>query len=90
MAKQSGAPVFPIDLEPNGNAGRWAGLLEVFQAFQRWQQSPVNQLDGFPANTGVLTIATTNDLKAIEPALAERPSRFDHILRMEPPRMPER
>jgi hypothetical protein len=50
----------------------------------------LNQLDGFPANTGVLTLATTNDLRAIEPALAERPSRFDHVIRMDPPKVPER
>jgi cell division protease FtsH len=50
----------------------------------------LNQLDGFPANTGVLTLATTNDLKAIEPALAERPSRFDQVIRMDPPKVPER
>jgi len=50
----------------------------------------LNQLDGFPANTGVLTLATTNDLRAIEPALAERPSRFDQVIRMDPPKVPER
>jgi len=50
----------------------------------------LNQLDGFPVNTGVLTLATTNDLKAIEPALAERPNRFDHVIRMDPPKVPER
>jgi len=37
-----------------------------------------------------LTLATTNDLKAIEPALAERPSRFDQVIRMDPPKVPER
>jgi hypothetical protein len=45
----------------------------------------LNQLDGFPNNSGILTVATTNDIRAIEPALADRPSRFDHLLRLEPP-----
>ena len=50
----------------------------------------LNQLDGFPNNTGILTLATTNDPRAIEPALTERPSRFDHVIRMDPPKAPER
>jgi cell division protease FtsH len=50
----------------------------------------LNQLDGFPANTGILTIATTNDPQAIEPALADRPSRFDRKIHLNPPRRPER
>jgi SpoVK/Ycf46/Vps4 family AAA+-type ATPase len=50
----------------------------------------LNQLDGFPANTGILTLATTNDPKAIEPALGERPSRFDTTIRFLPPGLPER
>jgi hypothetical protein len=50
----------------------------------------LNQLDGFPENRGLLTIATTNDLHAIEPALADRPSRFDRLIRLEAPKTPER
>jgi len=50
----------------------------------------LNQLDGFPNNTGILTLATTNDPRAIEPALAERPSRFDRVIRLDPPHLPER
>jgi hypothetical protein len=50
----------------------------------------LNQLDGFPGNRGLLTVATTNDLQAIEPALADRPSRFDRIITLEPPKPPER
>jgi cell division protease FtsH len=45
----------------------------------------LNQLDGFSNNSGILTLATTNELAAIEPALAERPSRFDQLLRLDPP-----
>lgn len=39
----------------------------------------LNQLDGFYANEGVLTLATTNKPENIDPALAERPSRFDRV-----------
>lgn len=37
-------------------------------------------LDGLDASNGIITIATTNDIEAIEPALKNRPSRFDCIL----------
>jgi cell division protease FtsH len=50
----------------------------------------LNQLDGFATNRGMLTLATTNDPKAIEPALADRPSRFDRLIRFEPPSPSER
>ena len=38
------------------------------------------QMDGLEENDGILVIATTNDLDAIEPALKDRPSRFDVVL----------
>jgi SpoVK/Ycf46/Vps4 family AAA+-type ATPase len=38
------------------------------------------QMDGLESNDGVIVVATTNDLAAIEPALTERPSRFDVVL----------
>ena len=38
------------------------------------------QLDGMHSNDGMLVIATTNDLEAIELALKERPSRFDRVI----------
>jgi hypothetical protein len=38
------------------------------------------QLDGMHSNEGILVIATTNDLDAIEPALKDRPSRFDRVI----------
>ena len=40
----------------------------------------LTQMDGLESNDGVIVVATTNDLAAIEPALAERPSRFDVVL----------
>jgi SpoVK/Ycf46/Vps4 family AAA+-type ATPase len=37
----------------------------------------LNEMDGFAANTGILTIATTNHPERLDPAILERPSRFD-------------
>ncbi|HEX7448808.1 MAG TPA: ATP-binding protein [Pirellulales bacterium] len=38
------------------------------------------QLDGLKSNDGLIFMATTNDLEAIDPAIRERPSRFDVVL----------
>jgi ATPase family associated with various cellular activities (AAA) len=43
------------------------------------------QLDGLRDNDGLMVIATTNDLTAIEPALRDRPNRFDVLLEVGPP-----
>lgn len=37
----------------------------------------LNELDGFEVNTGVSVIATTNHADKLDPAILERPSRFD-------------
>jgi hypothetical protein len=37
----------------------------------------LNQLDGFEQNDGILTIATTNHADRLDPAIVDRPSRFD-------------
>ena len=37
----------------------------------------LNELDGFAANTGVVVIATTNHPERLDPAILDRPSRFD-------------
>lgn len=37
----------------------------------------LNELDGFAANTGIVTLATTNDPALLDPAILNRPSRFD-------------
>ncbi len=37
----------------------------------------LNELDGFAANAGILTIATTNHPGKLDPAILDRPSRFD-------------
>lgn len=37
----------------------------------------LNELDGFAANHGILALATTNHPERLDPAILERPSRFD-------------
>jgi SpoVK/Ycf46/Vps4 family AAA+-type ATPase len=37
----------------------------------------LNELDGFETNTGVVIIATTNHPTRLDPAILNRPSRFD-------------
>jgi hypothetical protein len=37
----------------------------------------LNQVDGFEQNDGILTLATTNHPERLDPALVNRPSRFD-------------
>ena len=37
----------------------------------------LNELDGFANNRGILTLATTNHPDRLDPALVDRPSRFD-------------
>lgn len=37
----------------------------------------LNEMDGFASNSGILTIATTNHPDRLDPAILERPSRFD-------------
>lgn len=43
------------------------------------------QLDGLDRNDGLIIIATTNNLEAIDPAIRERPSRFDVVIRIDNP-----
>ena len=37
----------------------------------------LNEMDGFYSNKGILTVATTNHPERLDPAILERPSRFD-------------
>jgi ATP-dependent Zn protease len=37
----------------------------------------LNEMDGFADNSGIVTLATTNHPEKLDPALIERPSRFD-------------
>ncbi len=50
----------------------------------------LNELDGFASNTGLLTVATTNHPERLDPAILERPSRFDRKYTFEPPALAER
>jgi hypothetical protein len=45
----------------------------------------LNELDGFARNEGVVTLATTNHPERLDPAIAERPSRFDRKYRFDLP-----
>ncbi len=51
----------------------WAGLGDL-----------LNQLDGCLDNEDLITIATTNRLEVVEPALRSRPGRFDRIVEFGP------
>jgi ATPase family associated with various cellular activities (AAA) len=50
----------------------------------------LNELDGFAANVGILTIATTNHPGKLDPAILDRPSRFDRKYHFGLPARPER
>jgi hypothetical protein len=50
----------------------------------------LNEMDGFAANRGVLTVATTNHPERLDPALLDRPSRFDRKVTFTLPKRRER
>ncbi|MEH2271141.1 MAG: ATP-binding protein, partial [Nostoc sp.] len=50
----------------------------------------LNELDGFANNQGIITIATTNHPERLDPAITERPSRFDRKYPFELPGIVER
>jgi hypothetical protein len=50
----------------------------------------LNEMDGFAANLGILTIATTNHPGKLDPAILDRPSRFDRKYHFGLPARPER
>jgi hypothetical protein len=50
----------------------------------------LNQLDGFAQNDGILTLATTNHPDRLDPAIVDRPSRFDRKYHFDLPARPER
>ncbi|RYG28679.1 ATP-binding protein, partial [bacterium] len=50
----------------------------------------LNQMDGFASNDGILTIGTANNPEKLDPALSERPSRFDRRYFFERPAASER
>jgi hypothetical protein len=50
----------------------------------------LNELDGFRKNEGLLAVATTNHPEKLDPAIVDRPSRFDRKYHFELPALPER
>lgn len=50
----------------------------------------LNELDGFAANAGIVTLATTNHPERLDPAILDRPSRFDRKYPFDLPGYPER
>lgn len=50
----------------------------------------LNELDGFAGNDGILTLATTNHPERLDPAILDRPSRFDRKYPFDLPAEPER
>lgn len=50
----------------------------------------LNQLDGFEKNVGLIVLATTNHPERIDPAIMDRPSRFDRKYHFALPELAER
>jgi len=50
----------------------------------------LNELDGFASNTGIVVLATTNHPEKLDPAILDRPSRFDRKYHFDLPQMAER
>ncbi|RYG45387.1 ATP-binding protein [bacterium] len=50
----------------------------------------LNEMDGFASNAGILTIGTANSPEKLDPALADRPSRFDRRYVFDRPALSER
>ena len=50
----------------------------------------LNEMDGFAANEGILTLATCNYPERLDPAILERPSRFDRKYQFDLPGPKER
>ncbi len=50
----------------------------------------LNELDGFAANIGIVTLATTNHPERLDPAILDRPSRFDRKYPFDLPELEER
>ncbi|HEX6483903.1 MAG TPA: ATP-binding protein [Ktedonobacteraceae bacterium] len=60
------------------------------QLYPQNRSAFLNELDGFAANIGIVTLATTNHPERLDPAILDRPSRFDRKYHFELPDAPER
>lgn len=60
------------------------------QLNQQNRSAFLNELDGFAANIGIVTLATTNHPERLDPSILDRPSRFDRKYHFELPGAPER
>src|SRR5579884_2790229 len=60
------------------------------QLHQQNRSAFLNELDGFAANIGIVTLATTNHPERLDPSILDRPSRFDRKYHFELPDTPER
>ena len=79
-----------------GWARRWAPTILFFEDFDMVAGSRygggdseelgefLSCLDGVDSHEGVISIATTNDLEALEGAVRDRPNRFDCVLQVPP------
>lgn len=50
----------------------------------------LNELDGFASNIGIVALATTNHPERLDPAILDRPSRFDRKYPFDLPQLTER
>lgn len=50
----------------------------------------LNELDGFSSNIGIIVVATTNHPERLDPAIVDRPSRFDRKYHFDLPALAER
>ena len=50
----------------------------------------LNEMDGFASNAGIVTLATTNHPERLDPAILDRPSRFDRKYHFDLPAAGER
>jgi hypothetical protein len=50
----------------------------------------LNEMDGFADNEGIVVIASTNHPEKLDPAILDRPSRFDRKFYFDLPALPER
>jgi hypothetical protein len=76
-------------------ARRIAPCLLVLEDLENLVKPPqlsvfLNELDGIRADTGILTLATSNHPERLDPALVERPSRFDRKYHLDLPAVGER